>query len=257
MPILNTARAPIAIKDYRTADSPHTPTLLIHGAGGIYLDWSNDVRRMPETNAIALDLPGHGLSKGNGRNTIEDYGLDVLALLDSLELRSVNIGGFSMGGAIAQWLALYFPQRVQRLILVGTAVKMPVNPLFIEGIMATPQDTAQKIVKYMWTRSAPASILKIGTERLLQIPPHIIQGDFMACNAFDVQKIIDNIQAPTLVIVGAQDRMTPMSDNQFLANRIPGAVFVAIEGGGHMVMLEQAHIVAEHIRAWLAPSNEK
>ena len=96
------------------------PLVLVHGAGGSRLDWAPELRRLPDARVIALDLPGHGKSTAPGRNTLDAYARDVAALLDALALDRAVIVGHSMGGGVAQLLALDWPERIAGLVLLGT-----------------------------------------------------------------------------------------------------------------------------------------
>jgi len=83
------------------------------------------------------------------------------------------------------------------------------------------------------------------------VNPRVVWGDFAACDRFDIRERVGEITAPTLVITGSEDRMTPPKFGQWLAERIPGARFVLVEGAGHMVMLEKPDQVASAVREWL------
>ncbi|HEX7562659.1 MAG TPA: alpha/beta fold hydrolase, partial [Bradyrhizobium sp.] len=111
------------------------PLVFVHGAAGSHLVWGRQVRVLGEiTHAVAIDLPGHGRSTLPGRNSIEDYGQVVLGLLDALGFERAVIVGHSMGGAIAQTLALSRPDRVAGLGLVGTGARLRVLPAIIDGL---------------------------------------------------------------------------------------------------------------------------
>jgi pimeloyl-ACP methyl ester carboxylesterase len=89
--------------------SKRPPVILLHGAGGNYITWPPQIRRLPGLNLFAVDLPGHGKSEGMGRQSIRAYADDVLALIESLRLRPAALAGISMGGAIALTLAIEYP----------------------------------------------------------------------------------------------------------------------------------------------------
>jgi pimeloyl-ACP methyl ester carboxylesterase len=96
------------------------PVLLIHGAGESHLVWPIGLRRLPGTIVYALDLPGHGKSRGTGRSTIADYADWLGSFLAALLVPAAVCIGHSMGGAIAQQLALTHPDRTAALVLVAT-----------------------------------------------------------------------------------------------------------------------------------------
>ena len=157
-----------------------------------------------------------------------------------------------MGGAIALSLALDYPQQLKKLVLVGTAAKFNVNPALIEGLSKSPEETAKLIVKWEWSKATPESIREQSLKRLLETPAEVIQGDYIACNAFDVTERLGEIALPTLVLIGTEDRMIPPEESRFLAEAIPKAELSLFEAGSHMFHLEQAEAVTARIRQFLA-----
>src|SRR3954453_17727739 len=99
------------------------PIVFVHGLGGQWQNWLENIpRAAQERRVIALDLPGHGLSPMPRKEiTISGYGRTVNALCEQLGLGVVELVGNSMGGYIAAEMAIQFPQRVDRLILVSAA----------------------------------------------------------------------------------------------------------------------------------------
>ncbi len=86
---------------------------------------------------------------------------------------------------------------------------------------------------------------------MLEIRPSVLHGDMLACDSFDETERISAIQKPALVLCGAEDRMTPIRQSQFLAAALEKAQLVTIPDAGHMVMLEKPQEVAASIRAFL------
>ena len=86
---------------------------------------------------------------------------------------------------------------------------------------------------------------------MLKNRPTVMQGDFRACDAYNLADQLDQIQTPTLILVGEQDKMTPLRFSEELAEGIPGAELTVIPRAGHMVALEQPKRVAEGIRSFL------
>lgn len=231
-------------------DSP--PLLLVHAAGGTRLDWPPGLRRLPDATVLALDLPGHGKSPGPGRDSIDAYAEVVIALLDALQLQRVIVAGHSMGGAIAQTLALAHPERVAGLVLIGTGAKLGVHPDILERVIPAQAEVGRLLHDWMWGDSTPAELRDRGYELFMTIPPEVIHGDYAACNAFDIRHRLGEINAPALIIGGTADRMTPHKFSAYLAEHIRDSRLVTVEGGGHLMMLEQPDAVAGAIRDWLA-----
>ncbi len=227
------------------------PVVLLHGAGGSRLDWPAALRRMPGAQVWTLDLPGHGRSPGAGRTTVADYARDVQAFLDAAQIARAVVVGHSMGGAIAQQLALDYPERVAGLVLIVTGSRLPVEPSLPERVLATPAAAIRWIVERAWHPATPAAQLALACERLGQTSPAVLSGDFLACQAFDVRGREHQIGVPVLVIGAAGDRMVFPDFSLTLAERIPHAQLLIIEGAGHMVTLERPAEVARAIREWL------
>ena len=154
MPGVNTSRGRLWIADHRR-QRQRPAALFIHGAGGSHLSFPAALRQLPSISPILVDLPGHGRSPGAGRASIADYALDIVALLDALAIDSAIMLGHSMGGAVAQWLALEHAARVDALVLAGTGARLPVNPALIQGVIDDPGATISSIVRWMWARQAP------------------------------------------------------------------------------------------------------
>ena len=255
MTTVETATGTIWYADHRDPTIHRPPVLMIHGAGAQHLDWPAELRRLPGANAIIPDLPGHGKSPGPGRNTITAYAADMIALLDALSIDQVIIAGHSMGGAIAQTMGLSYPDRVVGLILIGTGAKLTVNDTILNGIRGATEVTAALITKWAWAKGANEQLKRLGTRRLLECDPDVTYGDYVACNNFDLRDQVRRIKAPTLVIGGTADKMTPHQYSVYLQEHIPDAQLVTIEGGGHMMALEQPQVVADAVQRWLGESD--
>jgi pimeloyl-ACP methyl ester carboxylesterase len=249
MPMLETARGTFFYKDYRKEGISHLPLVLIHGAGGVYLDMPIALRKTMQV--IAFDLSGHGRSAGEGRRHIRDYAADVVALLDALNIDNAIIGGHSMGGAIAQTIALDFADRVAGLMLFGTGAHFLVNQSIIDGLANEFEKTCAMLIKWEWHKSAPESYRQQGLERLLKTPAQITIKDFLACNEFNVRERLAEINVPTLVVAADSDKMLPLAQPQFLADNIPHAKLVVLENAGHMFTLEQPNKVVEVVQEWV------
>ena len=247
MPLLDN----IWYADHRDPTVHRTPVLMIHGAGGSHLDWPAELRRMPEANAIIPDLPGHGRSEAPGHKTVGAYAADMVALLNALELQNVIVLGFSMGGAIAQMLALYHRQRISGMILIATAAKMPVDPALLAALNTDYEKAIPTLIERQWSQSADEQMKRLSLRRLREVDPDVLRGDYQAVNAFDNRDRLSQLQIPTLIIAGTADQIIPLEDSQYLHEQITGSQLVKIEGGGHLVTLEQPQAVASAVQAWL------
>jgi pimeloyl-ACP methyl ester carboxylesterase len=227
---------------------PERPALLlIHGAGGRHIDWPRQVRFWPGAPIYSLDLPGHAGSDPPGRASIEAYADDVAAFRQALGLDRVILIGHSMGGAIAQTLALRQLPAVAGLGLVGCSARLRVGPMILDNIGPNYQQAVDLIMKFAWSRYARPVQVSLAKRLLAETGPTVLYGDFMACHHFDSRARLAEIKVPALVLSGAEDQMTPAKFGQALAEALPHGRFVVIERAGHFVMQEAPDRVAREI----------
>jgi pimeloyl-ACP methyl ester carboxylesterase len=223
------------------------PALLIHGAGENHLVWPIGLRRLPGTIVYAVDLPGHGKSTGAGRSTIADYAAWAISILDMLHISAAIFIGHSMGGAVAQQLALAHPDRTTALVLIATSAKLRVAPQLLELARNDFPAAVELVSAWEWGPTAPEAIKERGRQQLLTNSPRVMLDDYRACDAFDVREQVKNIAAPALIVSGEADCLTPLKYATFLAEQIPQSRLCAVPEAGHMVMLEAAAAVAQAV----------
>lgn len=249
MPNLTINEQRIYYTDNRVSNE--APALvLVHGAGGTHFSWG-ELRTVKFAAAYALDLPGHGRSQPPGRTSVEAYADDVAAFVAVLGLKQVVLGGISMGGAIAQTLALRQPDWLAGLLLVATAASLPVADAILHHIQPEFHATMRLVAKLEWPKGTPVEIVTRSYEELVSHDPALVYADFAACHAFEVQKRLHEITVPTLVLAGDSDRMTSLAQAQFLAQNIPQAQLQVIANAGHMIPLARPQAVAEAVEQWL------
>lgn len=227
--------------------------ILLHGAGGNHLFWPPEMRHLASQRIYALDLPSHGKSEGIGRQSISDYAESVLDFMNSLKLRKAVFVGHSMGGAIALWLGIHRPARTLGLGLVATAPRLRVSPELLENASnpATFPLAVKTVVEWSFSASADARLKELAAKRMSEARFSVLHGDFLACAAYDETSLLANIKAPTLIICGSDDKMTPPYLSQAMRERIKGSLLQTVDGAGHMVMLEQPLMVARVLDLFL------
>lgn len=231
------------------------PVIFVHGSGGNHLVWGSQVRALGEiAQAIAVDLPGHGRSEPPGCNSVGAYTDVIRGLLDALHFKQAVIVGHSLGGAIAQTFGLTYPERTAGLGLVGTGARLRVLPAILEGVLSPTEfeKTMQLVIDYSYAPGLDAEMQRRAEEDFRACRPQVTHDDFAACDAFDIMARVDDLQAPTLIVCGRQDRLTPVKYSEYLASKIPNARLVLVDGAGHSVMVEQPEVVnqalAEFVR---------
>ncbi|HET7087344.1 MAG TPA: alpha/beta fold hydrolase, partial [Anaerolineae bacterium] len=153
--------------------------------------------------------------------------------------------------AIAQQFGLTYPARTAALILIATGARLRVAPQILQLTESDLAAAADLISSLQWGPGTPEQIVRLGRQQLLANRPDVIHGDFRACDAFDVIDRLGDIRAPTLVIGGTADQLTPPKYATFLAARIAGAQLALVDGAGHMVMLEREEAVARAVEQFL------
>jgi pimeloyl-ACP methyl ester carboxylesterase len=263
MPCVETATGDLF---YTLSQGPKgAPALvLLHGAGGTRLHWPAELRRLDRVTVYTLDLPGHGRSGGQGHDTIAGYAEAVAAFLHAVGIEQFVVAGHSMGGAIAMTLALDLAApattdvpsalgqvRVAGLVLVATGARLRVATAILEGIGSDFEKSVELITRLAWSSEARPSLTRLGRQALLEAGPQVLLDDLTACDGFDVMERLAEIEAPTLVVAGSADQLTPVKYARFLAEHISGARLAIIEDAGHMVMLERPVATAKAVQEFL------
>jgi pimeloyl-ACP methyl ester carboxylesterase len=230
------------------------PLVLVHGAGGSADLWRAQLDGLADAGRlVAPDLPGHGPLGGRGKPGITAYATWLAGFLAALdEARPVVLVGHSMGGAIAQTLALAEPERLAGLVLVSTGARLRVLARLVELLRGEPREGQRLIRDLSFAPDAPREPVELVERALREGAPLVTLGDYLACDRFDVRDRLAGILTPTLVVTGAEDRLTPVRYGRYLVERIPGARLVEIAGAGHFPQLEQPARVDAAIREFLA-----
>ena len=227
------------------------PLVLIHGAGGSHLVWPRQLRRIDGWRVIALDLPGHGRSDRPGYDSIAAYAEVVDHFLTALHIEQAIVAGHSMGGAIAQQLALTYPEKVAGLVLLNTGAAMTVNPDLLEMAQTDLHKAAEMISRWSWSRATTDDVRQRDVQIMVANGAAIVHGDFLACSRFDVCAKVSQISAPTFIVGGEKDKMMPLEHSTWLADNIAHSQMTTMPNGSHMMMLEQPEYVSTTIQDWL------
>ena len=229
------------------------PVLLIQGLGADKHGWTlQRLALATRYRTVALDNRGAGRSdKPHGPYSLEQMADDAMAVLDDGGIESAHIVGASMGGAIAQFVALKYPERARSLTLTCTSCR---NHPWRRELIAGWAETAR--TKGMASMTNEAARWVIGPRSFRRLSPaigwmgplaftrpaHAFAAQCDAILAVDdsMADHLASITIPTLVVVGNQDILTPRGDSEELAELIPTAELVVISGAAHGVMIEHA-----------------
>lgn len=224
--------------------------VFIHGSGDSARVWEPLIALLPDYTCVALDLPGHGAlvaEPGPAEMGIAEYAAFARAELARRGLVAPTVVGHSLGGAVALRLALDAPETVGRLILVGSGARLRVAPSFLEAARIDDPQGQAAITRIAFAEAHAAQADAWHAERQA-VAAGVLHRDLAACDRFDVMAEVGQIAAPTLLVVGAGDRMTPPKYSEYLRAQLPSSALAIIADAGHYAQLEQPRAVAGVIR---------
>ena len=241
------------------------PLLLIMGHSGTTALWGPAIPLLSrEYRVVAFDNRGIGYSEAPelpfSAKMMAD---DTAGLLDALGIDSAHVFGASMGGMIAQELALHYPEKVVSLILGCTSPGGSQAPLpdaiaaFAEQMAAMSQEDLAKMLPAMlltpeFMESNPHAVEEvIGWVMEKPIPPWVRVRQTEALVAHDTYERLPQIKAPTLVVGGEKDIAIPAEYQRLLASRIPNAELVIWEDLGHGFFLQKLEEVGKVVLDFL------
>jgi pimeloyl-ACP methyl ester carboxylesterase len=229
---------------------PDAPALiLLEGLGGDIPGWRRNIPHLAaELRVIAYDFRGNGNSdEPPGPCTMATFVEDTVALLDHLRVDRAHVYGQSFGGMVAQELAFTAPERVRTLILACTDMgeRTTIRP---EGANAPKHEPWRALYSAGFPEAHPEHVaedLRIGAAQ----PGHPIgrRRQWEAVQPFDTYDRLPGLRIPTLVLHGTEDRVIPVENGRRLAERIPGAELVLLDGAGHLYHSEQAETADEAV----------
>lgn len=209
----------------KALDVARPTVVFIHGVLNDHSVWALQSRYFAHHgwNVLALDLPGHCRSAGPPAATVQAAAAVVLALLDAAGVRTAALVGHSFGSLVALAAAAAAPERVQQLVLVGTAHPMKVSPALLEMARTDPQQAITMVnVFSRATLAAPPSTQGPGTWvygasyalglHVLRSNPavNLLHTGFLACDGYtDGEAAMAQVRCPTLLVLGERDQMTP------------------------------------------------
>ncbi len=230
-----------------------TPILMIQGLGASKNAWNlQRIAMATRFRSISLDNRGAGRSdKPTQPFTLEQMADDAIAVLDAAGIETAHVVGASMGGVISQIIAVKYPHRVRSLTLVCTACRNhPWRQELLQswahtaeekGMIDVGKEAAQWVMSPRSFRRLVPAFTWMGPLAALR-PRHSFVSQIQAIldTREDLVDELSSITAPTMVIVGNQDILTPRGDSEEIAERIPNAELVVISGAAHGLMMEHS-----------------
>lgn len=223
--------------------SDSAPLLLLEGLGGDIPGWRRNIPRLAErARVVAYDFRGNGRSDPpDGRVTMATFVEDTVGLLDELRIAAAYVYGQSFGGMVAIELALTYPERVRSLILAATHAgfsrRVPVS-----GRAKVPKDQPYLgLYSERFAREHPEHVAEdilVGSQN--PQPLHAGRRQWQAIEGWDAWDRLPLIDRPTLILHGTEDRLVAVENASLIAEGIPLAELILLEGVGHVYHSEQA-----------------
>jgi pimeloyl-ACP methyl ester carboxylesterase len=248
------------------------PVVFVHGLGGAWQNWLENLPRVAQDRrALALDLPGFGRSDmPRSEITISSYARCVNNFCEQLGLDEVVVVGNSMGGFVAAELAIQFPARVERLVLVSAA------GISITNIYRRPTQTWGRVAAVLGAYGAANTGRAISRRNIRHLAlgfvmrhPTRLRADLCweqvhaagsegfrdaleALLDYDFRPRLGEIACPTLIVWGKEDMLVPVEDADEFQREIPGARKILFEDTGHVPMLERPVMFNDCLMEFLA-----
>lgn len=242
-----------------------TAVVLLHGVGGAKEMWPAQIDALAGAGyrAVAWDMPGYGATPAVAPYDMGGLAAALGRLLDTLEGRRVVLLGHSMGGMVAQEAYARYPARIAGLILSATSAAFGApdgawQQRFLQRRLA-PLDAGRTMAEIAPTLVAglvgaepdPAGA-RLAVEIMSRVPAATYRAALGALAAFDRRAALPQIRVPALLVAGERDAAAPPRAMRAMADRIPGAEFVALAGCGHLASLEQPAAFNAAVLAFLA-----
>ena len=243
-------RAAFVYTGARAFDPALPCAVFIHGAGMDHSVWVLPCRYFARhgINALAVDLPAHGRSRGDPKPTIEGLADWVVACLDALGVARAAVVGHSMGSLVAFDVARRHGARARSLSLIGSALPMAVGEPLLDASKADGHDAIDMLTYWGYSKSAqiggnanPGMWMVGGTLRLLErAAPGVLHADLRACNDYRIDADSEPpVETEALLILGDRDAMTPPRNSAPLKKLLPTSRTTILKGSGHSLMMER------------------
>lgn len=243
------------------------PLVLIHGYPFNRSLWADQIPALSNSHRIiAPDLRGFGESDASQvPSTMNSLAADVALLMDHLEIPRATIGGLSMGGYVALAFYKQFASRVRALVLADTRPQADT-----EEAKQTRAQHAEKALSEGMAGIADAMLPKLLTPETVSKHPEIVkrvrdmmlktkpEGAAAALRGMaereDQTELLPEISVPTLILVGAEDAITPVADSEKMHHAIAGSSLVVLDHAGHVSNIERAQQFNDALLHFLSQS---
>ncbi|MWC29155.1 alpha/beta fold hydrolase [Paenibacillus sp. MMS18-CY102] len=251
---------------YRIDGSASNPVLMLANSIATTMNmWDGQIAELAKHyQVLRYDYRGHGSSDTPaGPYSFDRLGRDAIELLDTLHIEKVHFLGLSLGGVIGQWLGIYAPERIDRLVLSNTSSYLG-PPEQWQGLIQAvlqPENLPEIADTFLKNWFPPhmlepvAAIVRSFREMVLTTRPEGIAGSWAAIRDMDMRRTVSLISSPTLVIGGQYDTVTLPSHSELIADTVPSATLVLLPSV-HLPNIEYEHEFLNAVLGFLQNSHE-
>jgi len=252
-----------------------SPLTLINGWGGSMDSWSPQMLDKLATQHLVITMDNRGTGRSGKPDTpytMDMMAVDTAGLLDTMGVEKSHVMGFSMGGMVAQAVAIDHPEKVSSLVLCGTSpgglhrVGSDVHVQTELALIANPlpemteRDRTVKLLYLLY----PGDYVDANLEALIldetyvdhPTPDYALHRQSQAIAGFDSYGQLPSLRMPVLVMTGEDDVLVPPDNSETLAERIPGAELVKIPGAGHGFLKQRTDEAVPKILGFLRRVDE-
>lgn len=230
-------------------DSSGVPVVFLHGFAGSWRDFQPLLPHLTSSmHAFALTQRGHGnASHPDTGYRPRDFAADLVAFLDNLDLQKAVVVGHSMGASVTLRFAIDNSERALGLVVVSPRASMGDRPGLLElwestiSKLTDPVDPGfvKAFVERAFVRPVPEAFLQTALREAQKVPAHVWKRAFETALEEDLLAGLDEIQAPTLLVWGAEDATVPQADQDTIAAAIGGSQRIIYPGVGHTPHAEE------------------
>lgn len=226
--------------------------VLVHSAGATPDIWSDVRRHLTGVPVLAPALPGRA-GAGRPSDSVAVHAAAVLRAMDEADVARATIGGHSLGGAVALWLAIHHRDRVAGIGVANAGARMRVFPQLLAALPEGLPDMLEMIAVSNFPPGAPKEWIERRRDTYERVGGETLQADLLACDRFDVLNRLWEIRCRTQIMTGSEDALTPPKHALAMAERISAARLTQYAGAGHMLPVERpAEVAGELAVLWAA-----